>query len=136
MNCASGAAPKDLSNFLSMYQCDPDRTLMLEPKSIDDIRFAVQTHGTIQAVGAGHSWNYPFFCPAESSKGESGVNVQMRSLIDEKADLSKYIMVNETNLTVTVHAGIMTRDLLDYLAAFGEEKGGSGYTINAFPWWI
>jgi len=64
------------------------------------------------------------------------VNIAVTSLIDPDVDLSEYIFVNETDLSVVVAAGISQRVLLDYLAAYGTENGGDGYTLSAFAWYI
>ena len=51
-------------------------------------------------------------------------------------DLTKEIIVDEEEKTVIVSAGVMQRDLIDYLASYGVDEGGSGYTLPAHSWYI
>lgn len=133
---ADARPPENLANFQNNYACNGNETLILRPHSLEDIANAIRSHeGNLQAVGRGHSWNQPFFCAAPSGE-VPGVNIAVTSLIDPDVDLSEYIFVNETDMSVVVAAGISQRVLLDYLAAYGTENGGDGYTLSAFAWYI
>ena len=99
--------PETLSNFQDLHQCDVERTLISRPETLEDLAEAVRSSERVQAVGSGHSWNEPFFCAAQAPSGADGVNVAMLSLVDnDAADLSRYILVNETDMSVVVAAGV------------------------------
>ena len=109
--------PETLSNFQELHQCDVERTLISRPESLEDLAEAVRSSERVQAVGSGHSWNEPFFCAAQAPSGADGVNVAMLSLVDNDAeDLRRYILVNETDMSVVVAAGIeQVRDFNTYV---------------------
>jgi hypothetical protein len=46
------------------------------------------------------------------------------------------ISVNETEGSVWVDAGVITADLLVYLANYVTPDAPAGYTLPAFPWFV
>jgi FAD/FMN-containing dehydrogenase len=46
------------------------------------------------------------------------------------------ISVNETEGSVWVDAGVITADLLAYLANYVTPDAPAGYTLPAFPWFV
>lgn len=117
--------PRDLSNFQNNFRCDL-RTKIARPSSFRQLIHVVKNHKKLQAVGAGHSWNHLFFCPKRT---DDSVGLTMMTL-------PQYVHMNTTEETVLVSAGVKQRRLLDYLAQYGTEEGGSGWTLPAFSWFI
>lgn len=48
----------------------------------------------------------------------------------------KRIVVNQTEESVTVDAGVVTVHLLDYLANYVTSDAPAGWTLPAFPWFV
>ena len=67
------------------------------------------------------SWWAENFCAGSDA---SAVNIALTSLAS-----TANTVVDEANRLVTVDAGIVTADLLDFLAGYG-----SGWTLPNFPW--
>ena len=123
--CAEAHPPRDLANFQNNFRCDT-RTKIARPDRYGELINIVKGHSRLQAVGAGHSWNHMFFCPELT---DDSVGVTMSTL-------PQYVHVNATEETVIVSAGIKQRRLLDYLAQYGTDEGGPGWTLPAFSWFI
>ena len=117
--------PRDLSNFQNNFRCD-SKTKIARPDQYSALIRIVQKHDRVQPVGAGHSWNHLFFCPELT---DDSVGITMTTL-------PQYVHVNTTEETVLVSAGIKQRRLLDYLAQYGTNDGGPGWTLPAFSWFI
>ena len=115
---AEASLPQDLSNFQGKWPCK-DSVLMGAPRTVADLQVIMANAKLVKGVGAGHSWNAQQFCAGDSDEAVAPV----------MTELDKLIQVDETAQNVKVSAGILTADLLDYLAAYGK-----GWTLPAYPW--
>ncbi len=77
-------------------------------------------HNPVQASGAGHSWNKPFFCAAapapNATRQLASPQLQQRSAMPANVALTTMrpltIDVNATDESVWVDAAVITQDLL------------------------
>ncbi|KAL6752479.1 hypothetical protein V8C86DRAFT_2752850 [Haematococcus lacustris] len=148
-HCALATVPTDLSNFQNEYVCDA-HTLVVRPATVQDVQDAVRLHGSVQANGAGRSWNRPFFCagpaapenlsqPAVLAQSEPGImagrpNSSVNIVTTAIRPLA--IRVLEEEEAVVVDAGVITIDLLNYLANYVTARAPTGWTLPAFPWYV
>lgn len=139
---ALSAPPENLSNFQNEESCaalnadgnassPPPPTLIVRPRSLADARQAVRSYSPVQAVGAGHSWSSPFFCPGSNKTATTAAaGIAMTTIRPLR------IVVDEEAQTVTADAGVIVADLLDYLSNYATFRAPGGYTLPAFPWFV
>uniref|UniRef100_A0A383W3X5 J domain-containing protein n=1 Tax=Tetradesmus obliquus TaxID=3088 RepID=A0A383W3X5_TETOB len=65
---ALAAVPADYTNFQNEHGCDPSATLIVRPRTLEDVQAAVAMHDHVMPNAEGHSWNQPFFCVAPGAK--------------------------------------------------------------------
>jgi hypothetical protein len=134
------------------------------PRKVEDIQETVRRFAHVQAVGEGHSWNGPFFCPAARPAKKSTsytCDLSMLSPENSSADASGscsgtatadplnasagivlgtirplQILVDEAAMAVDVDAVVRVWDLIDYLGNYVTHKSPTGYTLGAIPWFV
>lgn len=137
---ALSAPPDDLSNFQNEFACistgASPAPLLVRPLSLADARQAVRSFSLVRAVGAGHSWNAPFFCPGSSGNATIASTVAAAAGIAMSSIRPLRITVDEEAQTVTADAGVVVADLLSFLANYATPRSPAGYTLPAFPWFV
>eukprot|EP00775_Hariotina_reticulata_P010758 gene10758-10914_t len=140
------SVPYDLTNFQDAYPCDPNTSLIVRPKSLEDVAQAVRMHNYIRANGEGHSWNQPFFCAKPGSTLDTSSTVPAAPLgVSATLDASPApggssstppSAVDEASEAVWVDGGVKTSDLLEYLRNHVSPSAPAGWTLGAFPWFV
>ncbi|WIA17029.1 hypothetical protein OEZ85_013938 [Tetradesmus obliquus] len=54
---ALAAVPADYTNFQNEHGCDPSATLIVRPRTLEDVQAAVAMHDHVMPNAEGHSWN-------------------------------------------------------------------------------
>ncbi|CAD7703073.1 unnamed protein product [Ostreobium quekettii] len=131
---AQAAVPDDLSNFQNEFVCSAD-VRIVRPRTIQDVQAAVSLHDKIMPLGAGHSWNKPFFCAggataAAANNHQSSANVAMTTM------RPMTITVDEQEETAWIDAGILVVDALTYLSNYVTEVAPRGWTLASYPFWV
>eukprot|EP00873_Tetraselmis_striata_P012175 jgi/Tetstr1/432439/TSEL_021815.t1 len=106
---AEAAVPYDLSNLHSRSSC-PREVLVVRPRTIEDVQ--------------------EMFCSGQSSYYSLSANILTTTIRPLR------IQVDEEDRTVTVSAGVILIDLLDYLADYITPVSPAGWTLGAFPWYV
>ena len=150
----SAILPASVTNFQGHFTCP--NVMLGKPKTEEQVSLIVKEHPLVKASGVGHSWNTEFTCSGNASNAVNIVTTEMQVLgigcpdtngdgIGDPCDTTlnpacecstcnnESCQVDEANRVVKVAAGVRVRDLLDYLATYGES---GGYTLPAFPWFI
>jgi len=149
---ARAAPPYDLSNFQNELSCAapttggaaaaaaadplPPTPLLVRPRTLADVQRAVRSYSAVRAVGAGHSWNAPFFCPGpptatpDNNASAGAAGVAMTAIRPVR------IVVDEDSRTVTADAGVILADLIEFLSNYASARAPAGYTLPAYPWFV
>jgi FAD/FMN-containing dehydrogenase len=138
------APPCDLSNFQNELSCaaaPPTTTtttppLIVRPRTLADVRQAVRSYSPVRAVGAGHSWNAPSFCPGPPTATADNNASAMAAAIVMTTIRPLRIFVDESARTVTADAGVVLADLLGFLSNYASARAPAGYTLPAYPWFV
>jgi FAD/FMN-containing dehydrogenase len=117
----------DASNFQGKHACARE-VRMASPTTVRDVSEIAHAYARVKANGAGHSWHRGLFCAVGAEDEEEGVNVDTRGVRSATVGDERW-WIDDGGGVVRCDAGVITRDLLNGLAA-------RGYTLPAFPWFL
>lgn len=153
-HAARAILPASVTNFQGHFACE--NVKIGKPRTDAQLAEIVAKMPLAKASGVGHSWNTEFTCAGNTGDAVNVVTTEMHVLgigcpdedgdghgdpcdttLDPTCECStcnaESCQVDEAAGVVKVAAGVRTRDLMDYLATFGDS---GGYTLLAFPWFI
>ena len=123
-----GGADSPAENFQGQHAC-PAGSRAVVAGSLEELRGLLAAPGKVKAGGSGHNWGADLACAGGEGEESTVVVPALGRVAD--GSVGESIVVDEEKGTVRADGWVLTSDLLDFLARYGE-----GWTLRGVPYWI